>query len=583
MTESSATKTVKLKIALGAREDVRNFADIGKTDGIAMFDFEIDHRKTSLTDIRECLSKAVSGNETQQMKNTDVFLDCGGNPVFLGKRNLDPDLERESTLPYRDIRLNHGGYDWLCIGQQPKTTRPTDTKKSIDFSEVLESSPLKVRVRTQAIDNHDMAIVSSLMIQNVPEFENILVVRQGSPLIGFSLEHTSVLGFGIRIRSITQGDPPSTLVDNCCYVDIDSNEYKQREKEINTFDEGQRLQLAIDGNLASGSFSEKLGKVLEKPEERQSLKPFISRFRIVIETFSIGGFEYNAERHSDPSFTSKEQPPNSAIVTTFLRGTAPLSIVPGGGRVDPHMARRPKVTKMGYSPHITSVSFFIAMLTAEEFDKMLMLPLMDPRMVPISASDPLIIVNEKPTVACFRGTGDRLLKFTLSTTTDATTKKTTTIPGNKVEHIGGHRTSSSPFVCGDYVYFRGTDNNLLRANLDGSGTAEHIGGHRTSSSPFVCGNYVYFQGTDNNLLRANLDGSGTAEHIGGHRTSSSPFVYKDYIYFQGTDNRLLRVKVDGSKTEHIGGCMTSSSPFVFNEYIYFRDRGSNQMCKCPVS
>jgi len=436
------------------------------------------------------------------------------------------------------------------------------------------------------------------------------------------LSVNQVLGFGIRIRSITQGDTPSTLVDNCCYVDIDSNEYKQREKEINTFDGGQRLQLAIDGNLASGSFSEKLRNVLEKPEERQSLKPFISRFRVVIETFSIGGFEYNAERHSDPSFTSKEQPPNSAIVTTFLRGTAPLSIVPGGGRVDPHMARRPKVTKMGYSPYITSVSFFIAMLTAEEFDKMLMLPLMDPRMVPISASNPLIIVNEKPTVACFRGTGDRLLKFTLSTTTDATTKKTTTISGNKVEHIGGHRTSSSPFVCENYVYFQGTDNNLLRANLDGSGTAEHIGGHRTSSSPFVCENYVYFQGTDNRLLRVKVDGSGTAEHIGGHRTSSSPFVYKDYIYFQGTDNRLLRVKVDGSKTEHIGGCMTSSSPFVFNEYIYFqgtdnrllrvkvdgsgtaehiggcmtssspfvfneyiyfRDRGSNQMCKCPVS
>ena len=130
--------------------------------------------------------------------------------------------------------------------------------------------------------------------------------------------------------------------------------------------------------------------------------------------------------------------------------------------------------------------------------------------------------------------------------------------------IGFNTTSSSPFVApGDVIYFRGTDDRLLRINSDGSDSYP-IGGNHTSSSPFAFsdpldGEWVYFRGTGDELWKVRGDSDGTdLTRIGGNSTSSTPFVTFDataqevHVYFQGTDNRLLRVNGDGSGGIQIG-------------------------------
>lgn len=163
--------------------------------------------------------------------------------------------------------------------------------------------------------------------------------------------------------------------------------------------------------------------------------------------------------------------------------------------------------------------------------------------------------------------------------------------------IGFNTTSSSPFVApGDVIYFRGTDDRLLRINSDGSDSYP-IGGNHTSSSPFAFsdpldGEWVYFRGTGDELWKVRGDSDGTdLTRIGGNSTSSTPFVTFDataqevHVYFQGTDNRLLRVNGDGSGGIQIGTNYTSSSPFVFGdpvdgtEWVYFRGTDHEQLWK----
>jgi hypothetical protein len=163
--------------------------------------------------------------------------------------------------------------------------------------------------------------------------------------------------------------------------------------------------------------------------------------------------------------------------------------------------------------------------------------------------------------------------------------------------IGFNTTSSSPFVApGDVIYFRGTDDRLLRINSDGSDSYS-IGGNYTSSSPFAFsdpldGEWVYFRGTGDELWKVRGDSDGTdLTRIGGNSTSSTPFVTFDataqevHVYFQGTDNRLLRVNGDGSGGIQIGTNYTSSSPFVFGdpvdgtEWVYFRGTDHEQLWK----
>jgi len=145
-------------------------------------------------------------------------------------------------------------------------------------------------------------------------------------------------------------------------------------------------------------------------------------------------------------------------------------------------------------------------------------------------------------------------------------------------HIGGHKTKSSPFVSGDWVYFQGTDDKLWKIKNDGSGTY-HIGagnpyvipffGCSTKSSPFVAGDYVYFQGMNDGLCKVKNDGTGYY-NIGGHKTKSSPFVSGDWVYFQGTDDKLWKIKNDGSSNYHIGGHYTKATPFVAGDWVYFQ-------------
>lgn len=124
--------------------------------------------------------------------------------------------------------------------------------------------------------------------------------------------------------------------------------------------------------------------------------------------------------------------------------------------------------------------------------------------------------------------------------------------------IGANSTSSSPFVAaGDVIYFRGTDNRLLRINSDGSDSYQ-IGTNTTNSTPFVfsdplTGEWVYFQGTDNRLLKVRDDSAGSdLTWIGGQYTNSTPFVTFDattqevHVYFQVVNNGLYRVNSDGS-------------------------------------
>ena len=172
--------------------------------------------------------------------------------------------------------------------------------------------------------------------------------------------------------------------------------------------------------------------------------------------------------------------------------------------------------------------------------------------------------------------------------------------------IGLNTTSSSPFIApGDIVYFRGTDDRLLRINSDGSDSYP-IGSNTTSSTPFVFsdpldGTWVYFRGTDDKLWKVRDDEDGSeltwiGNDVGNpQRTNSTPFVTFDAatqetrVYFQGigTDNppKLFKINSDGSNFFQIGTNTTDSAPFVFRdptdgaEWVYFRGHHDNNLWK----
>jgi hypothetical protein len=179
----------------------------------------------------------------------------------------------------------------------------------------------------------------------------------------------------------------------------------------------------------------------------------------------------------------------------------------------------------------------------------------------------------------FRGTDDNLWKVRGDSA------------GSDLTWIAENTTSSTPFVTFDApsqevrVYFQGTDNRLLKVNSDGSNGFQ-IGTNTTSSAPFVFtdpvdGEWVYFRGTDNDQLwkvRGDEAGSDLTQ-IGSNTTSSTPFVTLDpttnevWVYFQGTDNKLWKVRNDaaGSGLLHIGGNYTRSSPYVSADgWVYFQ-------------
>jgi hypothetical protein len=169
--------------------------------------------------------------------------------------------------------------------------------------------------------------------------------------------------------------------------------------------------------------------------------------------------------------------------------------------------------------------------------------------------------------------------------------------------VGTNTTSSSPCVVpgtvpqgADVIYFRGTDDRLLKVNSDGTGFTQ-IGTNKTSSSPFffsdpVNGDWLYFQGLgDNKLWKVRPDGAGSElAQIGSNTTNSTPFAMLDaatgdvWIYFQGTDDRLLKVKSDGNGFTQIGTNKTDSSPFAFSDpvggdWLYFRGHNDEKLWK----
>jgi len=169
--------------------------------------------------------------------------------------------------------------------------------------------------------------------------------------------------------------------------------------------------------------------------------------------------------------------------------------------------------------------------------------------------------------------------------------------GTDLIHIGPNKTASTPFAFADpngdvKVYFQGTDHNQLwEVNSDPSGTGlTQIGNNSTDASPFVfrdpTGDWVYFRGTDDRLLRVRTNGA-DGMWLGENRTKSSPFVAMDpsgdvWVYFQGTDDRLLRVMSNGSRPEDVGkpqfsNIYTRSTPFVTADgWVYFQGRAAAQ-------
>ena len=94
---------------------------------------------------------------------------------------------------------------------------------------------------------------------------------------------------------------------------------------------------------------------------------------------------------------------------------------------------------------------------------------------------------------------------------------------------------------------------------------------------------IYFRGTDDRLLRINSDGTNSFQ-IGTNTTSSSPFVFSDpvsgeWVYFRGKgDNQLWKVRSDaaGSDLTKIG-FEPSSTHLSFGAstndvWIYFQGR-----------
>jgi hypothetical protein len=137
-------------------------------------------------------------------------------------------------------------------------------------------------------------------------------------------------------------------------------------------------------------------------------------------------------------------------------------------------------------------------------------------------------------------------------------------------YSSNYKTESSPFIHGDYIYFRGTDDKLWKVGTDGR-SGMNLGGYHTRSTPFVFGDYIYFQGEHDKLYQVNINNpNGDNRNLGGYKTKSSPFVSGDYVYFQGTDNQLWRVNTDGRSGMNLGGYHTRSTPFVFGDYVYFQ-------------
>jgi Domain of unknown function (DUF5050) len=120
-------------------------------------------------------------------------------------------------------------------------------------------------------------------------------------------------------------------------------------------------------------------------------------------------------------------------------------------------------------------------------------------------------------------------------------------------NIGGNTTSSTPFVKGDWVYFRGTDDTIYRIKIDGTQQASL--NNTTKSTPFAADDgFLYFQGTGthNGLWKIAADGDGSDRiNLGGNETASMPYVKNGWVTFRGTNNTIYRIKTDGTQQTNL--------------------------------
>lgn len=129
-----------------------------------------------------------------------------------------------------------------------------------------------------------------------------------------------------------------------------------------------------------------------------------------------------------------------------------------------------------------------------------------------------------------------------------------------------------PFASGEWVYFRGIDNNLYKCKSNGP-SYDGWWARDCFSDPFVCGEYVYFQGNKNSLVRININ-TGIEKIVQESGCYSTPFVTITGAYYKGgennskSNNRLMCSKSDGSLVEI--DCFCWITPFVSGDYVYFQ-------------
>jgi len=150
---------------------------------------------------------------------------------------------------------------------------------------------------------------------------------------------------------------------------------------------------------------------------------------------------------------------------------------------------------------------------------------------------------------------------------------------------------SSPVVEGDYVYFvGGPERNALyrrrKADADPLRRAVRLADHCTST-PCVDSNWVYFRSSDNSLLRCAKDKKQEPERL-ATPCFGSPYVRDGYVYFRGgrSETSLSRIRIGGQgpqRVEHIcDDC--HGSPFVDEGYVYFVGGSSGRaLMRCVVS
>ena len=112
----------------------------------------------------------------------------------------------------------------------------------------------------------------------------------------------------------------------------------------------------------------------------------------------------------------------------------------------------------------------------------------------------------------------------------------------------GAKTISRPFVTDDgWVWYRETDNRLMKMRREGTAPPEHCGGQYTCAPPTVHGDWIYYLDTNSYLARMKTDGSQTLLVGSTHCQGFAPVVdVTGQIWVVGWNGALMCLRADGS-------------------------------------